>query len=196
MPCTNHPYIAEGVLHCSRCGRPFCPDCYVTVSGLTLCAGCKDEQMLDLASGTSATAVTAARYDLASIGRRWAAMFIDKLIMILLIAGGGLFGSLFDHKDEGAVAIGGALAGLVIFIAYETFTTRGSGQTWGKRLLKIRVVAASGGEVGGGQAFGRAVVRTIAVHFLALIDYLPAFFSKERTCVHDLMAGTRVVNAE
>jgi hypothetical protein len=30
-------------------------------------------------------------------------------------------------------------------------------------------------------------------NYLAIIDYLPAAFTKQRTCIHDMIAKTRVV---
>jgi len=31
---------------------------------------------------------------------------------------------------------------------------------------------------------------------LALLNYIPALATKEKTCIHDLVAGTRVVNVD
>lgn len=197
MHCVNHPDVVERLRYCSRCGQAFCADCWVELNGLTLCAACKNEQVLDIRSGAP---LSGGAYDLASIGRRWAAMVLDKLIFIVLIVLGILAATLFqtvgasDAND--AIMFAGLMAGVVLYIIYETLTTRGRGQTLGKRALKIRVVGRDGSPVSGGQALGRAITRTFAVSVLAWADYLPAFVSKEKTCVHDLITGSRVVNAE
>jgi hypothetical protein len=36
-------------------------------------------------------------------------------------------------------------------------------------------------------------MRGVFVSFLSIINYAPAFFTKERTCIHDMAAKTRVV---
>ena len=67
------------------------------------------------------------------------------------------------------------------------------GQTLGKMAMKVKVVAADGAELTTGQAWGREITRSI-LGFLYIVDYLPAFFTKEKTTLHDLAAKTRVVN--
>jgi hypothetical protein len=37
-------------------------------------------------------------------------------------------------------------------------------------------------------------MRQVLASCLSIFDYIPAFFTKERTCLHDLVANTRVVN--
>jgi uncharacterized RDD family membrane protein YckC len=57
----------------------------------------------------------------------------------------------------------------------------------------IKVVTPEGQDIGAGQAWGRALVRQVFFSYFALINYLPALFTKQRTAVHDLAAKTRVV---
>jgi len=59
--------------------------------------------------------------------------------------------------------------------------------------LKVKVVRPDGTPITGGQAWGRALSRAL-LGFLYLVDYIPAFFTKEKTTLHDLIARTRVVN--
>jgi uncharacterized RDD family membrane protein YckC len=194
--CTNHPETIEGIRHCSRCGGPFCPDCLIELRGLTLCAGCKSEQILDLRSGAVGGGVA----NLASIGRRWAALIVDRILFIL--AGVALVVAVVlvtpetpeDPRLMGIVAA--ILVTYIGYVSYDALMVRGGGQTLGKRLLKIRVVRADGQPVRSGQAWGRAVARGVMVHVLTLVNYGPSLFTSEKTCVHDLLAGTRVVNAE
>ena len=196
MNCTNHPDTIEGLRHCSRCGRPFCHDCLIALRGLTLCAGCKNEQILDLRSGTG----SAIAFNLASVGRRWAALLVDRFLFVFI--GVALVVSVFlitpeQPEDPRVLAIAVVIFGTYVgYVTYDALMVRRSGQTLGKRLLKIRVVRADGEPVRTGQAWGRAITRGVAVHVLALVNYVPSLFTKEKTCVHDLLAGTRVVNAE
>jgi uncharacterized RDD family membrane protein YckC len=81
----------------------------------------------------------------------------------------------------------------VINIAYQALMLAARGQTLGKMALKVKVVGADGSDLSTGQAWGREVMRAI-LGFLYIVDYLPAFFMKEKTTLHDLVAKTRVVN--
>jgi uncharacterized RDD family membrane protein YckC len=155
--------------------------------------------MLDLRSG-AASGTGLAAYNLASIGKRWAALIIDRFLFIFVAI--ALVVAVVvvtpDKPDDPRVfGIASAIIVAVVgYLAYDALMVRRSGQTIGKRLLKIRVVRADGEPVRAGQAWGRAITRLVAVHVLALVNYGPALFTQEKTCVHDLLAGTRVVNAE
>ncbi len=70
------------------------------------------------------------------------------------------------------------------------------GQTLGKMALRIKVVRPDGSPVSAGQAWGRALMRGVMIHILGLVNYIPAFVTKQKTCIHDLVANTRVVNLE
>jgi uncharacterized RDD family membrane protein YckC len=68
------------------------------------------------------------------------------------------------------------------------------GQTLGKMALKVRVVRPDGSPMSTGQVWGRVVMRTV-LGCLWIVDYIPAFFTQEKTTLHDMIAGTRVVDA-
>jgi len=205
MPCKNHPLVEEPLVRCARCGETFCPNCVVEIGGSPYCAPCKGELLGDLRSGRPATGP-----DLASIGRRFAAIFLDGLIIGLpmtavvfgLFFAFGLFSDLAKGRPpdpavfwplEGVFL----LVGFVVWVLYEGLLLRRNGQTLGKKAMRIRVVSAGGGPVSDGQAFGRAAMRQVLgiVPCLGLVNYLTAF-GQERTCIHDMAARTRVVNWE
>ncbi|HEX5715602.1 MAG TPA: RDD family protein [Thermoanaerobaculia bacterium] len=205
MPCKNHPFVEDRLTRCSRCAEAFCPDCIVEIGGLPYCLSCKTESMRDLRSG-----VPLGELDMASVGRRFLAIFIDGLIVMLpviILAFLVLLPlGLIDAQEEveglpPALAIFGnllvSLGGAVIYILYEGLMLASGGQTVGKKAMKIKVVSAEGRELTSGQAWGRAASRQILgiVPCLGLIDYLVAF-GQERTAIHDMMAKTRVVNWE
>ena len=85
MACTNHPEVTQGLSRCSRCRRSFCPSCVIRLRGFVYCAGCKGEQVRDIQSGSAA-----GELELASLGRRFGALWLDSLIFTLLWAGGTL----------------------------------------------------------------------------------------------------------
>ena len=191
--CRNHPDVVEGLRYCSRCGQTFCPDCLVTIRGNTFCASCKAEEIRDLVSGVDQSAL-----ELAGIGRRFGALFIDSLILsvpmtVIVIA--LVFASVAGKRDFNPVWIQPvALLVVAIYLVYEALMLAARGQTLGKMAMKIKVVRIDGTAISTGQAWGRAFMRQILASCLSIFNYLPAFFTKERTCLHDLVANTRVVN--
>jgi uncharacterized RDD family membrane protein YckC len=205
MPCKNHPLVEDRLAVCSRCADAFCPDCIVEIGGLPYCLNCKTESMRDLRSG-----VPIGELDMASIGRRFAAIVIDWLIVLLPIMVLAFLVLLplgaIDAQEEvdglpPMFAIFGnllvSLGAAAIYITYEGLMLASGGQTVGKKAMKVKVVTAEGRELTSGQAWGRAASRQILgiVPCLGLIDYLVAF-GQERTAIHDRMAKTRVVNWE
>jgi uncharacterized RDD family membrane protein YckC len=198
MFCTNHLDVAEGVRPCARCGKAFCGDCLVTIQGLPYCAGCKSEKLLDIQSGTDASVL-----QLATIGRRFAANIIDSLLVSIpiMMSFFVFVGAMTAGGRTPPAWIGFAFLALIplmmiLQISYEALLLQWRGQTVGKMALRIRVVRPDGTPISGGQAWGRAVIRGVLIHVLALINYIPAFVTKEKTCVHDLAARTRVVSLE
>jgi uncharacterized RDD family membrane protein YckC len=203
MPCKNHPLVEEPLVRCARCGEAFCPNCIVEIGGSPYCAVCKGEILGDLRAGRPA-----AGPELASIGRRFGAIFLDGLILGLplgavvlgVFASLGLFSGISAGKApdlglfwamEGVLFLGA----FVSWVLYEGLMLRRSGQTVGKKAMRIRVVSAEGSPLSPGQAFGRAALRQVLgiVPCLGLVNYLTAF-GEQRTCIHDMVARTRVIN--
>ena len=197
MPCTNHSSTEGPLWQCSRCSRPFCMDCIVQIGGQTYCADCKAEAMRDIRSGVSTSLL-----ELASIGRRFAALFIDNLIvfipmMILFLAVGLPLGLFTQNEEQVTWLVIGlqmvlGLGMLVVWILYEGLMLSRGGQTLGKKWLGLKVVTPEGNDITRGQAFSRAAIRQVLYMFCFLVDYLPAL-GQDRTCVHDMAAKTRVV---
>jgi uncharacterized RDD family membrane protein YckC len=192
MICRNHVEVTEGVRRCSRCSVPYCGDCLVDIAGQPYCAICKSERLLDVRSGVDAT-----RLDFASPWKRFAAIFLDGLIVNLPI----YLGSILT-----AMAIAGVdennplLTFVFIPLMFAQFFYEGAmmaakrGVTLGKMAVKVRVVRPDGSPISTGQAWGRAAMKLL-FGCISIFDYLPAFFTKERTTLHDLVAGTRVIES-
>jgi uncharacterized RDD family membrane protein YckC len=203
MPCKNHPLVEDRLTRCAVCTEAFCPDCIVVVGGLPYCMDCKSEMLLDLLSG-----VSPASLELASISRRFAAMFVDGLILslpliiVVLFTVLPLFGAGESvesiEKLMPVLPFVNAVLTLLwmgVVVLYEALMLSASGQTVGKKMMNLKVVTADGSPISRGQAWGRATIRQVfgLVPCLGLIDYLVAF-GAERTCVHDILAKTRVIN--
>jgi len=161
------------------------------------CAACKFEHVRDLLSG-----IVPGALDFASLGRRFGGLWVDGFItgmasyalLIPLMLAVGAFSAVQGPGKEPPV-------GLILLtypillgmpVVYEALMLRRKGQTVGKMALGVKVVTADGKDVTKGQAWARAAIRLLLGTCL-FIDYLPAFFTHERTCLHDLIAKTRVV---
>lgn len=193
--CLNHFDAIEGLQHCVRCGRVFCPDCLVMLQGAPYCAACKNEQVLDVASGVDPIQ---ARY--ASLGRRFIAFIVDAIVVgIPMQVFSGLtqaVGVFFKNVPLQLATMGGViLISFAVTVSYEALMLLlRNGQTIGKLALQIRVVRADGSPLSKREAWIRPIVRLFAA-MLCFADYFPAFFTADRTAIHDMAAGTRVINA-
>lgn len=188
MACTNHPAVIENIQPCDRCSLPFCSNCLVVFQGKRLCGPCKNERIRAVQSGRPEGELA-----LATVGRRLGALWIDGLILFI-----PLWAVMFGIFASGVAAPDSPALGLLnIFfygapIIYEGLFLSHGGQTPGKKYLGLKVVNPDGSDISTGQAWGRAVGKTL-INICAGIGYLPALFTKERTCVHDSLAKTRVI---
>ena len=196
MPCKNHPEEVVGLVKCSRCGGDFCRNCVVELKGSFYCADCKSEQVRDVQSGVDGTEL-----ELASIGARFGALFIDYLLINLLsrfitpVVLPALAGAL-GTGDPGTVVIAAFAVALALVIAvmvlYEGVMLQWRGQTLGKMATKVKVVTPEGDDISAGQAWLRALTKWVLTLAVGT-TYLVALFNKEKKALHDMIAKTRVV---
>ena len=193
MICRNHVDVSEGVRRCARCGGTFCADCLVDIQGRPHCATCKGEQLLDVRSGVDRTVLA-----YAGIGKRFGAIFLDGLItnvpvyIVMMVL---VFGMMGSGKEPPNPFFFNFISLPLIFVnfLYEGLMLQmKNGQTVGKIALRVRVVRPDGSPISSGQAWGRAGMRLI-LGCLWIVDYIPAFFTPDKTTLHDMIAGTRVV---
>ena len=128
---------------------------------------------------------------LAGRGQRLIAVLIDAAVFLLP------YGLIAAAKDSGAAAgIGGIL--VLIVIAAQLYLLAVNGQTIGKKAMGIKIVSATTGENAGivPNILIRGLVNGVLniVPFYGLVDAL-LIFRDDRRCIHDLLAGTKVVNA-
>jgi uncharacterized RDD family membrane protein YckC len=164
----------------------------VALRGQYYCARCKGDQVRDIQSGTEAGVL-----ELASIGRRFGAQWVDGLVFAVVLIPLWVFMVSRAEAQAGDPEIGlslllGAVVAVVVFV-YEGLMLSSRGQTLGKMAVGIKVVTPEGRDISPGQAWGRALTRQLFFSYLALINYLPALVTKQRTAIHDLAAKTRVV---
>ncbi len=149
------------------------------------------------------------QYDLAGLGSRFLAVFIDMLIQIglLLLLFWGLFAiakhapaakgitSPADHLGESlAIALISIIVFMILYGYFILFETFWSGQTPGKRLLGIRVVRDGGFPLDFGGSAVRNLVRIgeqiAGFYFISAVSTL---LSRENKRIGDFAAGTIVV---
>ena len=145
---------------------------------------------------------------LASLGARFGAALIDSFIMIVIIVplmwALGDFGDLSrqDERENLRSALWSA-AGFFIWLGVNAYLLAKHGQSVGKRLVGIRIVNIDDNRR---TPFSKIVfLRTLPVQLVGAIPVLGGLFTlvdilfifrQDRRCVHDLIAGTRVVAAE
>lgn len=142
------------------------------------------------------TSAPVAMYDYASFSRRVIASLIDGTILsIVSFVVGGLLAVLFDSSD--AVAVVSSIAALGLYFWYYTHFYARSGQTPGKRVVGIRVIAADGSLLTGGKAFGRVLVyfiESLMIYFIVgILGFLWMLWDKDKQTWHDKIVKSYVI---
>ena len=142
----------------------------------------------------------------AGMGRRFMASFVDGFIIFALqvlygFACGFCVG-FYLAFSKGHAPKPEDLAGptqfiqftsLLVGILYGASMISGGNQaTIGKRMMGMRVVGNDGRPIGFGMALVREAAKILSA-LLFLIGYIMAFFTKDHQALHDMMAGTVVV---
>jgi uncharacterized RDD family membrane protein YckC len=143
---------------------------------------------------------------LAGRGRRLVATLIDALLVptltLVLAMIAGVMEDAEDYQDTRWMLYVLLLA-VLSYLILNGFWLLRRGQTIGKRLMKVAIVSTATGQR---PPFWKLIViRALFFPLLFLVVVLPLawlpivdqlfIFAKSRRCVHDLAAGTSVVNA-
>ena len=140
---------------------------------------------------------------LATRASRLGASILDGLIFVLAILPTILMMSLGGPGSNDMGIIGFAITAMLVvgLFVFQTYLTAKTGQSLGKRWLGIRIVKMDGsnpGFVHGVLLRSWILIAANAVpaagNAFSLVDVLFIFRSDQR-CVHDLIAGTQVVDA-
>jgi uncharacterized RDD family membrane protein YckC len=133
--------------------------------------------------------------DAATWGSRVGATLLDNILILVVVVlgfivlaiGGGLLG---PNELRIVLAVFGLLYA-ILMLAYH------GGQTVGKEVVHVRVVAEDGSPVGLGRAAGRELLKAFFTILVLpyLLDVLWPLWQPENRALHDLAAGTRVVKA-
>lgn len=126
----------------------------------------------------------------ANFGQRLVAFLIDLVIIIVAL---GIVVGIAFAIDETLGTIAYLLAIVAAYLYYAYFEGSPSGQTPGKKAMKIRVIDFN---TGGPLGFGRGLIRGVAripSQFLCYLGYLWMIWDKEKQTWHDKLASTVVV---
>ena len=166
-----------------------------------------DQSNYETPATPSEEAGTPSGPELAGRGRRLGAYLIDLIIagivlVILAVLNIGIsFEDVARDPMTQQMSTAGGIAYLVIFMVINGYLLVTKGQTLGKLALDIRIVdAASNGAATAVKILGLRYVLVMLVGaipiiggLLGIIDFL-FIFREDRRCVHDLIAGTKVVS--
>lgn len=154
----------------------------------------------------SDSAAEAGDQALAGRGARLAAAIIDGVILGFVVWPFVIGSDYMTRAAQGQVdlsdLLGLVLVTLIAFLVVNGYLLHKHGQTIGKRLIGIRIVSAADGQL---VSLGRifclryAPIQLVGIvpllgTVLPLIDVL-FIFREDRRCLHDLIAGTKVVKA-
>ena len=155
----------------------------------------------------ASVSLTAAGQRLASRSRRLAAAMVDGVIALAILL--PVIATLFMVEASAGAgadpspALGlGVLLSVVLLIAFAVYQISlliRRGQTLGKKYLKIRIVNHDDGRLPPwSKVFGvRYLVNGLIGQFVPFYAILDAafIFGAEQRCIHDYLAGTKVVEA-
>jgi len=141
-----------------------------------------------------------ARADFVPLARpstRFMARMLDTLVTVAACLVGAI-GFLFEKKAIGAVTLAVAL---VAIESYQWFLITSTGRSLGKRWCGIKIVQRDGRPINFVSGvllrewipLGVQMIPTVG-SVLGIVDSL-FIFRDDRRCLHDLLAGTKVVDA-
>ena len=153
-------------------------------------------------------------FPLAGFGNRLVAQIIDSIIVgiafsLILVPFGGLAALIglssadaLEGSDEATAAVMGLFGiGLIVLLLasiftpllYDAFMVSSSKQaTFGKMIMKIKVVGPNGERLTFSQALVRSLIKYISGHFCFLLWLWP-LFNPEEQALHDLAAKSLVI---
>lgn len=132
---------------------------------------------------------------------RFAAKVIDNLIVQLVPGLFAIVAMMLGASEDVVYGVFGVVA--VPLLLWQGWLLATTGQTVGKRWLKLRVVLVDNGQPPGwlrGVFLRHVLMPALAVVTCGLTQAVAVFdplliFRNDRRCLHDLIAGTRVVVA-
>jgi len=127
----------------------------------------------------------------AGVGKRLLAFLVDAIILgTVFFAIFLIFGSNLTLEGTFALCY---FSSIFLSMIYFTYFYSTSGQTLGKKLLRIKVISSDEDNL----YFATGIIRYIGYYIsalLVLVGFLMIFFNKEKQGLHDKLAATYVVS--
>ena len=152
--------------------------------------------------------VQEADQELATLGARFAGALIDAIATGIVFVPYMMMSGYWSRATSGEAVpttdlLPVLLVGMLIFLGLHGYLLHKYGQTIGKRLVGTRIVSATDGTILPlGKIFGLRFVPIqitslipVVGNFIGLIDVL-FIFRNDRRCLHDFIAGTKVIKAK
>jgi uncharacterized RDD family membrane protein YckC len=144
--------------------------------------------------------------ELASLGARFAGALIDGILVALLVWPYLLSTDYMSRAGTGDIGVsdllGLSLVSMILFLVLHGYLLHKYGQTIGKRIVGTRIVSVTDNQILPlGKIFG---LRYVPIQLVSIIPVLGNFlpladvlfiFREDRRCLHDLIAGTKVIKA-
>ncbi len=164
-----------------------CPNCHAdNAEGARYCSSC----------GTSLTSARASANPAGRIARLGAVILDGFIYLIPPVILAVVTPLLVHGPGGGTVAAVFILIAILIVFLYQMALLIKDGQTLGKKALRIRIVKMDTGENGGfvPNVLLRLIVNGLLgiIPLYGLVDIL-FIFRGDRRCIHDMIAGTQVV---
>jgi len=169
-----------------------------------------DESTYETPATTSEEPGTPDGPELAGRGVRLGAYLVDSLILVivfLVVVASGFWITFDDIIQMGTLPSTNALQlmimFIVVFMVINGYLLVMRGQTVGKLMLGIRIVdSATGGKVSAAKVlglryivfFGLQIIPVFGMRELVSLFDAVFIFRDDRRCLHDLLAGTKVVS--
>ena len=141
--------------------------------------------------------------EVASRGLRFSSALIDMLIIMLFTVPLSYYLGLFDNFGKVIPPLGPTLvvlaAGIAIYLAINGQLMHSNAQTVGKRINKIRVANLDGSQPTMQTLILKRYVPYVLFPYIPFIGFWVALvnvcwiFGREKRCLHDYIAGTKVV---
>ena len=139
--------------------------------------------------------------------QRLKAAIVDGVISAILVLPMMYFAGVFNYSARGEkppflLSLAMVAAGFALFVALHGYFLKRDGQTLGKKAVGIRIVDLNGDIpkfskvlLGRYLSISAAGLIPFVGHFVTLIDAL-FIFRSDRRCIHDMIAGTKVVKVK
>jgi uncharacterized RDD family membrane protein YckC len=125
----------------------------------------------------------------ASFWDRFLAMVIDFVLLFLINWAVSVVLGINIFQLSGDIIWFGNIVSLLYFIYFESSNKQA---TYGKQMMRIRVVGKNGGRINAGQAAVRNLMKIVST-LLLFLGFIIAVFNDNKQALHDMVATTLVV---